>query len=121
VLERSFPIRIIDKTFLPGSGGDGKFRGGLGERIALEVTSERPVSLVVLSQRMNFPPLGRQGGKNGSVGRILLNDEPVQGDRAFHMHKGDVIVLELPGGGGFGSAAERASHLGEADIKDGMV
>jgi len=121
ILERSIPVRIIDKSYLPGSGGTGKFRGGLGERVALEVTSELPVSLVVLSQRLNFRPLGRQGGENGSLERILLNDQPVEGGLPFQLKKGDNMVLELPGGGGFGPTQERDPRLLEADRKDGLI
>jgi N-methylhydantoinase B len=121
ILERSVPVRILDKTFLPGSGGVGEYRGGLGERVALEVTSERPVSLVILSQRINFPPRGRQGGENGSLERILLNDQLVEGGLPFQLKKGDTIVLELPGGGGFGPVGKRAPGLIQQDQKDGLI
>ena len=121
VLERGVPVRIRDKSLLPGSGGRGRFRGGLGQRIALEITSPRPVTLVVLSQRLNFPPLGRQGGENGSLERILLNDREVEGGTPFQLNKGDVMVLELPGGGGFGRARERDAALHESDLKDGLA
>ena len=79
VLERRVPIRIVEKAFLPGSGGDGQFRGGLGQRVAMEVLGEHPVTLSVLSQRMRFPPVGRNGGSNGELERILLNGKEVQG------------------------------------------
>ncbi|MFP6708217.1 MAG: hydantoinase B/oxoprolinase family protein, partial [Alphaproteobacteria bacterium] len=56
VLERVTPVRIRDKSLLPGSGGRGRFRGGLGQRVVMEITSPRPVTLAVLSQRLKFPP-----------------------------------------------------------------
>ena len=102
-------MRILEKTLLPGSGGAGEFRGGLGQRIAMEVTSSRPVTLAILSQRLNYPPRGRQGGADGSVERILLNGAQVEGGVPFQLHQGDVIVLELPGGGGFGDIRERSA------------
>lgn len=121
VLERSFPVRILDKSLLPGSGGEGKFRGGLGERVALEVVSQQPVNIVVLSQRLKFPPRGRQGGGDGRLERILLNDETVEAGSPFELSKGDVLVLELPGGGGFGPAEERDPLLREADAKNELL
>lgn len=121
VLERGVPVRILDKSLLPGSGGSGKFRGGLGQRVALEITSPRPVTLVVLSQRLNFPALGRQGGETGSLERILLNGQEVEGGTPFRLKKGDIMVLELPGGGGFGPVRERTPGLLELDRKDGLV
>ena len=121
VLERSFPVRILDKSFIPGSGGAGKFRGGMGERVALEVVSQQTVNIVVLSQRLKFAPRGRQGGEDGRLERILLNDEVVEAGSPFELQKGDVLVLELPGGGGFGPAEQRDSQLLEADRKDGLL
>ncbi len=121
VLERGVPVRLLDKSFLPGSGGSGRFRGGLGQRVALEITSPRPVTLVVLSQRLNFPALGRLGGETGSLERILLNGQEVEGGTPFRLNKGDVIILELPGGGGFGPVRERTPALRELDRRDGLV
>ena len=121
VLERSFPVRILEKSFLPGSGGEGKFRGGLGERVALEVVSDQPVNIVVLSQRLKFAPRGRQGGADGRLERILLNDNPVEAGSPFELNKGDVLILELPGGGGFGNVEERDPLLQEADRIDGLL
>jgi N-methylhydantoinase B/oxoprolinase/acetone carboxylase alpha subunit len=77
--------------------------------------------LVVLSQRLNFPPVGRNGGENGSLERILLNGDEVEGGKPFRLNKGDVITLDLPGGGGFGAVAERLRDRHEADLKDGLV
>jgi len=44
----------------------------------MEITSEHPVSLAILSQRLNYPPRGRNGGEKGSVARISLNGDDVE-------------------------------------------
>ena len=121
VLERGVPVRIVEKTFLPGSGGVGKFRGGLGQRIAMEITSDHPVTLAILSQRLNYPPRGRAGGGNGSVERILLNGDEIEGGLPLQLNAGDVIALELPGGGGYGDVDERDPALIAADAMDEKV
>ena len=121
ILERSFPVRILEKSLLPGSGGEGRFRGGLGQRVALEVVSSGPVNIVVLSQRVKFPPRGRQGGEDGRLERIFLNDEAVEAGSPFQLTRGDVLVLELPGGGGYGPSDQRDPALREADRKDGLM
>jgi N-methylhydantoinase B len=107
VLERLFPLHFHEKSLLSGSGGDGRFRGGLGQRVRMELTGVEGATLTILSQRLQFPPVGREGGANGSRERVLLNDEPVEGSKPFDLTGGDVFTLELPGGGGYGPPAMR--------------
>ncbi|MBT5664662.1 MAG: hydantoinase B/oxoprolinase family protein, partial [Rhodospirillaceae bacterium] len=104
LLERALPIRIAEKSFVLNSGGAGQFRGGMGQRIALEVTGAETVYAVLLSQRLKYPPRGRQGGEDGAVEKIILNGENVEANKPFRLSPGDVLVLELPGGGGYGRA-----------------
>jgi N-methylhydantoinase B/oxoprolinase/acetone carboxylase alpha subunit len=35
--------------------------------------------------------------------------------------RGDVLILELPGGGGFGPAGERDPCQRETDLRDGLL
>ncbi len=102
VLERTFPLRFHEKSLLPRSGGNGRYQGGLGQRVVMETLGDKPINLVLLSQRLNFPAVGRRGGGNGSVERLFLNGEPVQGTVPFNVSGGNIFTLELPGGGGFG-------------------
>jgi N-methylhydantoinase B/oxoprolinase/acetone carboxylase alpha subunit len=51
----------------------------------------------------------------------LLNDRLVEAGSPFELNRGDVLVLELPGGGGFGAVEERDPLLQEADRKDGLL
>jgi len=104
LLERALPVRITEKSYLPGSGGVGRFHGGMGQRVALEVTGAETVYAVLLSQRLKYPPRGRQGGADGGVEKIILNGENVEADKPFRLSPSDVLVLDLPGGGGFGRA-----------------
>ena len=110
VLERTFPIRFHEKSLLAGSGGKGRFKGGLGQRVSIEILGEEPVNLVLLSQRLRFPALGRRGGRNGRTERVLLNGEAVEGGEPFNLAGGNVFTLELPGGGGFGDKAIDATE-----------
>lgn len=121
MLERFFPIRFHEKVFIPDSGGKGQYRGGLGQRVVMEVTEAEHVSLSLLSQRLSFPAVGRQGGGNGRAERLLLNGEPVEGGKPFQAKAGDVFTLELPGGGGYGPAEERDPGLVAWDHEQGFV
>lgn len=115
VLERSFPLRFHEKSLLPGSGGDGQYKGGSGQRVVMETLGTESVNLVLLSQRLNFPAVGRQGGGDGSTERVFLNGEPVEGGAPFNLPGGNVFTVELPGGGGFGDAAQRSQNVSETD------
>jgi len=53
--------------------------------------------------------------------RILVNEREVEGGLPFRLNQGDVITLELPGGGGFGAPEERSQELRDADIRDGLA
>lgn len=119
ILEAVLPIRVHEKTLRVGSGGDGRWRGGDGQRVVLEVVNPEGANMVILSQRLSYPPLGRQGGENGALERIFLNGQPVQGARPFEMKQGDVFTLELPGGGGFGDPALRDPAQREQDVAEG--
>ena len=118
ILERTFPLRFHEKSLLPGSGGLGQYQGGLGQRVVMETLGDMPINLVLLSQRLNFPAIGRRGGKDGSVERLLLNGEPVQGTEPFNVRGGNIFTLELPGGGGFGDPNQRLIDLPAASADD---
>ncbi|MCC7426877.1 MAG: hydantoinase B/oxoprolinase family protein [Alphaproteobacteria bacterium] len=121
VLESVLPVRIHEKVLRLGSGGVGQWRGGDGQRVVLEVVNAEGANMVILSQRLNYPPVGRQGGANGAIERILLNGQPVQGERPFEMKQGDVFTLELSGGGGFGDPARRDPALIARDRAEGRI
>jgi 5-oxoprolinase (ATP-hydrolysing) len=108
VLESRYPVLVREFSIRPGSGGNGRFPGGAGVRRVLEFL--RPLSVSLLTQRRGpWPPFGLQGGQPGSVGRNLLQRrgaETVQDLGAaaqVDVSDGDRLVIETPGGGGFGS------------------
>ena len=85
------------------------------------VTNPEGLTATLLSQRLKFPPVGRQGGENGSLEKILLNGKLVQGDLPFQLKQGDVFELELPGGGGFGPVEQRNLTAIKLDHDGGYV
>ena len=56
-----------------------------------------------MTSRLGHPPLGLRGGQPGQAGRFLVNGEPVTTQARITLQPGDVVRLELPGGGGYGS------------------
>ncbi|MEZ5653105.1 MAG: hydantoinase B/oxoprolinase family protein [Burkholderiaceae bacterium] len=103
--ESSVPLLVREKSLIAGSGGQGRQRGGPGQRIAFEVAGTEPVTMTIRHERVRFPPRGLLGGGPGAPGRDLINGTPVAPKGRYTLAPGDVATFETPGGGGFGSPA----------------
>lgn len=101
-LERSTPLRIERYALRDGSGGTGAHAGGSGVTRAYRATAACTVTL--LTERRRHAPRGAAGGDDGAVGRNLLNGEPLPAKCRRTLEAGDVVTIETPGGGGYGSA-----------------
>ena len=124
-LEMSFPLRVNCYELIPGSGGGGKFRGGLGARRAWTVL-ENNARASVCMERMKSPPFGIAGGANGSPARATLKypdgtQRALPSKGAFDVPAGGQVVLEAPGSGGYGDEAERDPTHIASDRKDGYI
>lgn len=102
VVESSAPIRFLRKQLRLGSGGDGRQLGGDGQTVEFTVDTPKDWQLNAVTSRLSVPPEGIFGGEAGAVGRFLVNDQPVVTQSRLDMSPGDVVQLDLPGGGGYG-------------------
>ncbi len=105
VLEHRYPVRLERFAIRRNSGGRGKFRGGDG--VVRELTFLDDMELSLLSQHRNEGPFGLEGGEPGKPGEqriIRASGEvvPLKGIDACAVRAGDRLILETPGGGGFG-------------------
>lgn len=121
LIERNAPLFVNSKQLRAGSGGQGKFRGGLGQEIAFEVTSDTPVGVIFMAERCRFAAPGMLGGEAGAAGELLIDDAPADYRRNHVLHKGQTIIMRTPGGGGMGDAAERPAEAVAADQRDGYT
>ena len=106
ILERRFPVRLERFEIRRGSGGAGKFPGGDGA--LRELRFLRPLELSLLSQHRVEAPFGREGGQPGQPGRQRLlrsagEVEELPGVAQATVEPGDRLLLETPGGGGWGA------------------
>jgi 5-oxoprolinase (ATP-hydrolysing) len=107
VLEQRYPVRVREFAIRRGSGGGGQHRGGDGVVRRIEFLKDLDVS--VLSQRRGeYAPYGRVGGQAGATGRnsLLRADgsvETLAGLVQFQAQRGDQLLIETPGGGGWGA------------------
>ena len=111
---------------ISGSGGKGKFRGGLGLRRDIRVLAEN-VSLNLLGDHCKFAPKGLLGGGDGTCGSYVLNPG-TPGERVlpsklsnYRIKRGDVISMRTSGGGGYGDPAQRDPALIENDRAEGKT
>ena len=102
VLEARQPVRVVELSIRPGSGGAGARRGGDGLVRELELLA--PLEVSILSERRTRAPFGLAGGEPGAPGRNLHNGREVPGRARLRCAAGDRIRIETPGGGGHGPA-----------------
>lgn len=124
-LELEYPVRIRRYDFIPGSGGAGKYRGGLAVRRDVEMLID-DVSLARYGDRQRFGAFGLFGGMEGSKGRFVLDpntpqERPLKSKGLDVLMKGQVVSLRLPGAGGYGDPLERDQALLLRDVRDGKV
>ncbi|QCQ99512.1 hydantoinase B/oxoprolinase family protein [Brevundimonas sp. SGAir0440] len=105
VLETRFPVLLEEFSIRRGSGGAGRWTGGDGA--VRRVRFLEPMTAAILSNHRRVPPFGADGGGPGATGvnRIERADgtvEPLASTAEVSMSRGDVFVIETPGGGGFG-------------------
>lgn len=101
VVESRFPVRIRRFSQRVGSGGAGRYPGGMGIVREYEFLAQLVVTLV--GERRRTSPFGLAGGSPGARGVNFLNDSPMPGRCQFDVAPGDILRVETPGGGGYGA------------------
>jgi N-methylhydantoinase B len=109
-LAYAYPLRVLQYSLRPDSGGTGRHHGGDGIVREIEVLTECEATL--LSERRVLAPWGLSGGSDGSPGKtsVIRNDgsvETMPGKFSTRLRTGDRIRIESPGGGGWGLADKK--------------
>ncbi|MGB2982932.1 MAG: hydantoinase B/oxoprolinase family protein [Candidatus Bipolaricaulia bacterium] len=124
-LEVAYPLRVERYELVAGTGGAGRFRGGLGiRRDITAVEHEARVSL--LSDRRTHRPYGVAGGTAGAAGANVLikptgEEVPLPGKGSVFLASGETISVRTPGGGGYGDPGDRAEEALARDRREGRV
>jgi N-methylhydantoinase B len=125
IIEMSFPLRVEEYALIPDSGGPGRYRGGLGVRRTWRVLDHQ-AHASVCCERTVTPPFGLSGGQPGAPARIALqaprsNPRKLTSKGGFLAPSGSLVVMDAPGSGGYGPAAERDPAALAEDLLDGYV
>ena len=105
VLEWRYPVLVEEFRIRRGSGGGGRWRGGDG--VVRRLRFREAMTAAILSNRRRIAPFGLAGGGEGAKGRNYAvradgRIEELPGTAQAEMAPGDAIVIETPGGGGYG-------------------
>ena len=103
ILEAAMPIVFDRKELRPGSGGAGRTAGGDGQVISFHMRTEHPWMLNAVPSRLGAGPEGLAGGMPGAGGHFRVNGIDVSEARKITLKPDDLVVLETPGGGGYGA------------------
>ena len=122
VIENVSPLFMECRELIRDSGGPGRFRGGLGQRMVLKIRGGHPAQHSPMYDRIYFPAKGFAGGLPGAKGRILLSDGALPHPKTkYFLKPGQSVTLELPGGGGFYPPETRDPKMVREDVIDGLV
>jgi N-methylhydantoinase B/oxoprolinase/acetone carboxylase alpha subunit len=138
IFETRYPLRVLEYSLIPDSGGAGRMRGGLGTRRVLRVEHGAEVTVNALFDRTKpgFGAYGLEGGDTGGPAAILVKRAGDDRFRTFSevfgtvspskftnivLTEGDEVLIASPGGGGFGDARERDAGRVAEDVRQGFV
>ncbi len=105
ILEQRFPVLLAEFSIRCNSGGTGFNRGGNG--VVRKVRFLAKMTAGILSNRRRILPFGLAGGTAGKAGRNYIEKrngitEELGSKATVEMQSGDTLVIETPGGGGYG-------------------
>lgn len=105
VLEHRFPVRLNRYELRRGSGGKGLHPGGDG--VLREIRFLEALTVSFLTERRSTQPAGLDGGGCGSSGSQTRvhpdgSRELLPGAVTYQALAGESVIIETPGGGGWG-------------------
>lgn len=121
--EATAPVLFHRRELRVDSGGAGRLRGGLGQHIEISSATDEDFLVFLSVERIENPAKGRFGGKDGASGRIRIGEDgkDVPGKGELRVKRGEKLIFETPGGGGYGKPADRKAETLEDDLANGLV
>ena len=128
ILESVYPVMFKQWALRPDSAGDGKHRGGMGARYEIEVLEENGAEAFLFGERGRFAPKGIAGGGEAAMNVFSYATDDgwahpplVSKMRGITLRQGQSVILETPGGGGYGKAKDRDPDAVARDVARGLV
>jgi N-methylhydantoinase B len=122
VIESLSPVVLKRRELRADSGGPGTWRGGLGQWTEFTRRGEGKWSVSSIADRTQYPAPGLLGGKRGALGEVVMDDgQKLHAKALKDLKDGDVVHLNLPGGGGYGDPLARDPQKVLWDVIEGYV
>jgi N-methylhydantoinase B len=122
IAETQTPLIFWRKEFRPDSGGAGRTRGGMGQIIEIESGVAAPFELLAAFDRIDHPPRGSDGGRDGAPGYVGLKSGLRMKGKGFQeIPAEDRMVVMTPGGAGIGNPRQRDPVQVAQDLADGLI
>ncbi|MCG8708397.1 hydantoinase B/oxoprolinase family protein [Brenneria sp. 4F2] len=126
MVEAETHIEILQYALREDSAGAGQWRGGMGQQIRIRILQDDATLLARGMERMLFQPWGARGGLPGKPAGMTLNpglDHAVALGKIdlLNVKKGDEILLQTPGGGGWGDPFARDSAAVKRDVDNQLI
>ncbi|MDY0928818.1 hydantoinase B/oxoprolinase family protein [Enterobacter sp. CFBP8995] len=126
MVEAETHIEIRQYALRPGSAGAGQWRGGMGQQIRVRILQNDSTLLARGMERMLFQPWGVQGGQPGQSTTLTLNPDVAGGQPLgkidlLSVNAGDEVLLQTPGGGGWGDPFKRDALAVQNDVDNHLL
>lgn len=122
VMEALSPLVVERRSLREGSGGAGRYRGGLGQVFRFRIRTNDPFTCSILCDRTVNAPRGLFGGKDGSQAEIWVDGRKVDSPKSEHLvPPAAAVEIRMAGGGGYGPPEERARQACARDIAQGYI
>ena len=113
------PLLFLKKEYNPGSGGKGRYNGGLGQLIEIKSAIDEDMDLLASFDRIKFPARGRLNGSNGKPGQVSIKGKGKLNGKGTQVIKaGDILQIHTPGGAGYGNYSERDQVSLDKDLEN---
>ncbi len=124
-IEMGYPVMIERYELVPDSEGPGKYRGGLGLRRVYRFRGH-DATVTFLADTVKIPPHGMLGGRDGlgaefSVIKGGKDKEILPSKVTFIAVPSDLVVIQTPGGGGYGNPLLRDESSVLGDVIQGKI
>ena len=119
IIETLTPLQVQCKEIKSNSGGQGKWRGGCGQRMIVRNNSTEIIQLSVLAELTHRGAQGLFGGKDGAAAVLKLDGQKIPDKAVIEFPPNSSLLVESAGGGGFGDVKERNDAIAAFDLQEG--